>query len=148
MENNDSIKIWEDDWVDAQAMAIEHSDTFEAPKSIEIYRLNVNDQVKICNNQERFWVTILNIEKKPSKRAKKWKFIGKVDNDLFFDSPYNYSDFVIFEGCHIYSILSRNDVQEEIAKFWENHPELIGATDEAIEEHLMEMEYPDKNDNS
>lgn len=94
------------EWVDAQEMSEKHP-TFQAPLSKDLYSLESGDWVKICNQKQRFWVKIIQIEKTPLRRAKKWKFIGRVDNQLPAGLPYQLGSWVEFGGRHIYQIMSK-----------------------------------------
>lgn len=52
-------------------------DTFEVPTYEELSKLKVNDGVKVCLNNERFWLLITAINGKT--------ITGAVDNNLFFN---------------------------------------------------------------
>jgi uncharacterized protein YegJ (DUF2314 family) len=49
-------------FVDAQEMARLNPDTFEAPNKEELDAITEGDSVKICNSQERFWVTVASVD--------------------------------------------------------------------------------------
>jgi len=60
--------------VNAQRLARLYPETFEAPSYEELSTLKVNDGVKVCMNNERFWVLIKSIKGKT--------ITGAVDNYL------------------------------------------------------------------
>lgn len=85
--------------VDAQQMATEYPDTFEAPTETMLAQIKVGDAVKICaNNKERFWVEVTAIDGKT--------LTGRIDNDLVFTDTHGlkYNDTVTFERRHIYQL--------------------------------------------
>jgi hypothetical protein len=44
--------------VDAQAMARAHPNTFDAPAQGELFQIMPGDFVKVCRNNERFWIEV------------------------------------------------------------------------------------------
>ena len=89
-------------FVDAQAMAKTYPGTFEAPTEDELKNLKLGQYVKLCHNEERFWVEI--VEFGVGDRVS-----GIIDNDLVNEQPFDYDDKVDFLKLHIYSILDKND---------------------------------------
>lgn len=86
------------DFIDAQQMAKDHPDTFEAPTQQELKTLKVGQYAKVCLNDERFWVEVVKIG--PANRVS-----GRIDNDLICDQPFKCDDVITFRKCHIYNIL-------------------------------------------
>lgn len=86
------------EFTDAQLMRIENPDTFDAPCKEGLDAIKEGDSVKVCNEGERFWVTVTKIEDQ--------KITGTVDNDLVRSEMHglNYGDEISFEKRHIYSI--------------------------------------------
>jgi uncharacterized protein YegJ (DUF2314 family) len=85
-------------FIDAQEMHKRNPKTFEVPTPDEIKNLKQGDLVKVCENNERFWVTIIKLEDE--------KIVGRIDNDLVFRHEFGYGDTINFEKRHIYSIYS------------------------------------------
>lgn len=86
----------ENEFIDAQEMAQLHPDTFEAPSTEELNQIKEGSIVKICNGEERFWTTVIKIDKS--------KVTAAVDNQLLGDYDYDFGDVIEFEKRHIYSI--------------------------------------------
>lgn len=128
MNDNIQQKAFVDQWVDAQKMAQKFPDCFYAPSSDDIYRLRPGDSIKICNNEERFWVKIIDIRKYPLRKALKWTFLGEVDNCLITDRPYDLGDMVEFEGCHIYQIVYQNQFNETMDQLVADYQAMIKST--------------------
>lgn len=82
-------------FIDAQEMAKNHPDTFEAPTLEELNKIKQDDSVKLCHNAERFWVTVIEVHED--------EIIGEVDNQLFEDQPFNLHDIIAFKREHIYA---------------------------------------------
>ena len=80
-------------FIDAQK---KRSSTFWAPGTKELEDLKVGHFVKVCDNEERFWIEITKINKD--------KLEGRVDNDLVYTHPFKCDDIVKFEKRHIYDI--------------------------------------------
>jgi hypothetical protein len=94
-----------DIWTDAQVMAAENPDTFEAPSSAELRALHPGSVVKVHNGQERFWVMVTGICPHASGFGPALTaFRGRVMHRLVFEAPYDRGDTVEFEGRHIYAI--------------------------------------------
>ena len=99
--------VYIDQWVNAQEKAKEFPDTFGLPEEHLLLRLRKGWTVKICNGEERFWVTVIDVDGE--------KIIGEVDNCLVGGYEYNYGDLVMFEKKHIYQIHTKMD-HEKIKK--------------------------------
>lgn len=82
-------------FVDAQAMRLTHPGTFEAPSMEDLNEIKKSDFVKVCVNDERFWVAVINI--------KDDIVTGRVDNDLL-QKGIKYNDTIEFPKCCIFSI--------------------------------------------
>ena len=52
------LKTVEEQFVDAQVMAKENPDTFEAPTEAELNEIEPGDFVKVCAKPERFWAIV------------------------------------------------------------------------------------------
>lgn len=88
-------------FVNAQKMAKEHPNTFEAPTASELCRIGKGTFVKVCADEvERFWVKI-------TKRNGN-QLTGVVDNDLFFTGQHGLvcGDEIFFGTECVYSIMS------------------------------------------
>ena len=100
--------FYTDDWVDAQQMAKENPETFEAPTEQELEAIEVGWTVKVSNGQERFWNEVL--EKGDGY------LLVKVDNMLVYRRGYNLGDILKIEKRNIYEIHSRDDLKEQMQK--------------------------------
>jgi len=100
--------FYTDDWVDAQQMAKENPETFEAPTEEELEAIEVGWTVKVCNGQERFWTEV--VEKGDGY------LLVKVDNMLVYRRGYNLGDILKIENRNIYEIHSRDDLNEQIQR--------------------------------
>ena len=84
---------------DAQEMHERYPETFEIPSELEILKLQVGDNVKLCfNNEERMWVEIIQIESKDC-------IIGALNNDPVRIDGIRYGSIIEFSHRNIYSIL-------------------------------------------
>jgi len=81
--------------LDAKQQSIETPDTFEYPEE-ELKTLKEGDYVKVCHNEERFWVMLTKINGDV--------LVGFVNNDLVFDHPFKCDDKVSIEKRHVYQI--------------------------------------------
>ncbi len=97
--------IYEDSWVDAQEKAKKAPFTFFAPSISELEDIKAGSIVKICNGDERFWVTVNLISDED--------IIGTIDNDLLGNNPYKCGDKVKFHKNNIYDIY--NDSEQDSA---------------------------------
>jgi hypothetical protein len=81
--------------VNAQQMAEEFPDTFEAPSASDLSKLRCGDIVKVCDNYERFWVEIISRSDDI--------FLGRVDNALLFERV-RIGDHIQFHACNVFAI--------------------------------------------
>lgn len=95
--------VYTDAWVDAQEQHWRHPDKFNVPSKTSLDAIKANDTVKICNGQERFWVTVQKVKGNTVR--------GIVDNHLVSDCDYGYGDTVTFQKRHIYDIHTSEDRQ-------------------------------------
>ncbi len=91
------------EFINAQQMALDHPDTFEAPTITEIMlylALGNNPQVKVCTGDERFWVEVTNSDGNT--------ITGTVNNDLVRTNIHGlkYGDEITFNIENIYQLLS------------------------------------------
>ena len=86
------------EFANAQQLAREYPDTFEAPAYEDFNDLIPGDYVKICSNDERFWCKIVDIDHTT-------KIInGSVQNNLIYnDWPVGKMLNINFDN--VYSIL-------------------------------------------
>lgn len=86
------------EFVNAQKMAIEHPETFEAPTEEELNGIVVGDIVKVSTGNERFWTIITEINGD--------KISATVDNDLVQDEneDLTYGTVINFKKENIYNI--------------------------------------------
>ena len=103
------MKVFTDNWVDAQERHQENPAIFWAPSQEELNEIKKGFSVKICNGRERFWVNVVNVNEN--------KLIGIVANELIYETPYNNGDKVSFFKKNIYQINSPRDIQFIIAEF-------------------------------
>jgi hypothetical protein len=88
------------DFINAQKMAKENPNTFEAPTRQETDALKIGDHAKICNGKERFWVLITAVGKD--------SFTGTVDNELFCTDEYTLGHIIKFKWVHIYDFINNH----------------------------------------
>jgi hypothetical protein len=81
--------------VDAQQMAKEFPETFEAPSPSNLSQLQAGDIVKVCDNYERFWVQIV------SRRGD--IFLAHVGNVLL-SGRLGIGDLIQFHACNVFDI--------------------------------------------
>jgi hypothetical protein len=81
---------------DAQALARQYPETFEAPSHKELSKLGPGDRVKVCRSNERFWCTI---EEMDGERV-----FATVEYDLLDDHPFELGDLIEFEKRNIFDI--------------------------------------------
>ena len=88
------------EFLDAQSKHNEHPDTFWVPSQKELDEIVESQYVKICENHERFWVKITEVDGE--------KLIGRVDNDLVNEHSFKCDDLVEFEKRNIMNILNED----------------------------------------
>jgi len=81
------------EFLDAQLMHKENPDTFWAPSQEELDTLHPGHYVKICENNERFWIELDEVDGD--------KLMGRVDNDLVFEHSFKYNDKISFEKKNV-----------------------------------------------
>lgn len=86
-------------FVDAQEMAAQHPDTFKVPTATVLATVKKGSYVKICAEEERFWVKI--------ERILDDKIEGVIDNNLVRTKSHGLKcyDRVRFTSSNIYQIL-------------------------------------------
>lgn len=114
-----------DGLIDAQAMASEHPETFSAPSSLDLSLIESGNPVKICRNDERFWVIVTDISDNT--------LTGEVNNRLTNNEDLSLGDPIVFEKRHIYQI--------DMAKC-PNSQELFGSKMDAILDIAKDIEDP------
>lgn len=84
--------------VDAQQMALNHPDTFNAPTDAELAAIGPGVWVKVCAAPERFWVSV--------QAVSDLSIVGYVDNELTYTAVHGlaYADVIKFEPRHVYQI--------------------------------------------
>lgn len=89
------------EFTDAQQMAIEHPNTFDAPSLAELSMIAPGCHVKICAGSERFWVLVTAVTRTCIQ--------GTIDNVLVRSSEHGlfFNDPVSFEARHVYDILGK-----------------------------------------
>lgn len=95
-------------FVNAQELAVNFPDTFEAPSAEELAEIHRGQYVKVCVpcgsvvftqfDSERFWVTVESVDGDT--------ITGEVDNDLVFTAQHGlqYGDMVQFKLENVYAI--------------------------------------------
>jgi len=94
-------KIKTYDFVNAQEMQKKYPATFEAPTKKELDGIKPEDFVKICHNDERFWVIV--------KKINKDRIIGEVNNDLIRNQPFKLGDKIAFLKNHVYCVMKKGN---------------------------------------
>jgi len=84
------------EFVNAQEMAKDYPTTFDAPTKEELDKIKEGDYVKICDNKERFWVIVEEVDGDI--------ITGEVDNLLIGDQNFNLGDSIEFKKENIYDI--------------------------------------------
>jgi len=89
-------------FIDAQQMHKDNPDTFWAPNQEELDALRPGQYVKICENRERFWVELEEVDGE--------KLVGRIDNDLVMEHSFKYNDIIKFEKKNVMGIISEGDL--------------------------------------
>ena len=84
------------EFIDAQELARLHPNIIEIPSDKELKALKVGDIVKVCHNNECFWVIV--------KKIKYNTIYGQVDNELVRKHNFHMGDMIKFEKKNIYTI--------------------------------------------
>ena len=90
------------EFVDAQAMALLHPATFEAPDRAALAAIKPGYHIKVSTGDERFWVKVTEVDKTGDDLA----FSGVVDNDLICTGKHGLKlgDLVRVSYRHVYNI--------------------------------------------
>ena len=85
-------------FVDAQQMAKEHPDTFEAPTKSNLNAIGQGSMVKVSICKERFWVIV--------NSRKGYSIVGTVDNELINTNGHGYclGDRIEFEIKNVFVV--------------------------------------------
>lgn len=83
-------------FVDAEQMNRRNPSCFELPDPKKINSLKPGHYVKVCHNNERFWVIVKEVEGNKIK--------GIINNDLIMEQPFKCDDEIEFEKRHIYNV--------------------------------------------
>jgi hypothetical protein len=83
--------------VNARLLAFEFPDTFETPSDADIKKIKPGDFVKVCRNNERFWIRVDGFV------GRKWH--GTIDNDLGLNPDLACGESIFFMRKHIYDVL-------------------------------------------
>lgn len=89
--------VLDDSLVDAWKKANDHPMTFARPSNDTLRILRPGDSVKICRNNEGFWVLLTDVHGR-------W-LEGTVDNDLLLNPDLPDGRAVCFEWRHVYDVL-------------------------------------------
>jgi len=100
MNNKTYKNAYIDEWVKYD----NYDSSFIKPSKTTLKELEEGNSVKINNSLQKFWVTIVKIEKK--------YIIGKVDNEVI-NREYKSGDLIVFSKKHIFDIIS-NDLKRDI----------------------------------
>ena len=88
------------EFVDAVEQHKKTPDTFWCPSEEELGKLERDDHVKVCHNNERFWVMLTAVDGDNLE--------GVVDNELVFEQPFEIGDLVTFEKRNVYDYVYNN----------------------------------------
>lgn len=80
----------------AQALHAENPHTFEVPTTDVLNNLDVGDDIKVCDGDERFWCKITEVHD--------GGFIAMIDNKLFLAKDYDLGDEIIVRRDNIYDV--------------------------------------------
>lgn len=83
-------------FLDAQQRHKENPLSFQVPNEKQLDEIKSGDYVKICENNERFWVELSKINQD--------KMVGRIDNDLVLPHPFKCDDVISFEKKNIMAI--------------------------------------------
>ena len=84
------------DFVNAQQMARENPETFEAPSKTELDNIKPGQPVKVSLNKERFWVLVTKVDGD--------NITGTIDNNLLRNN-LKYGDIVTFTKDNVFAIM-------------------------------------------
>ncbi len=83
-------------FLDAQQKSIEHPHTFFVPSKRKLESIKPDQNVKVCENKERFWVEVTEINGH--------KITGRVNNDLVLTHSFKCDDIISFEKKNVMGI--------------------------------------------
>jgi hypothetical protein len=89
-------------FTDAQQMAIDHPDTFDAPSYEDLIEIRIGDNMKVCTGNERFWVMVTKVVH--------GEITGTVNNVLggTVDHGLVHMDEVTFTHNNVYAIINEH----------------------------------------
>lgn len=100
-----TTNIKKDNLLNVVEMNIKNPSTFLIPSNEYInMNLTIGSIIKICNNFERFFVVVEDIEND--------NYVGKIVNHLLINRGYNYGDLISFTKNNILAIYSKDHVDE------------------------------------
>jgi hypothetical protein len=114
---------------DAQNMHLKHPSDFWAPSLEELDEIKKSDFVKICNNNERFWIEVTEVNGNIIK--------GRIDNDLVREQPFKCDDIIECEKRHIYQIekMSKSILKDVVKKSLEQIQNKYSGEAESMTKH-------------
>jgi hypothetical protein len=83
-------------FVDAQEMARAYPQSFQAPSPLDLHDIKVGDSIKVCLNNERFWLSVIQVQGD--------RILGKVTNDLLFND-LRYGSQIVVEKRHVHDVI-------------------------------------------
>lgn len=86
-------------FVNAQEMAKQHPETFEATSLQKLEEIKVGYSVKVATCGERFWITVIDVKDN--------NIIRSIDNDLVNSNLHglHYDDVITVEKDNVFQIL-------------------------------------------
>ena len=99
------MEILDIEFEDAEEIARANPDTFEIDPLEDRESIVERDYVKVCFNQERFWVKVEKIVVTEAAIS----FVGVVDNDLVLQTELKCGDYVKVYPKNIYQILKEDE---------------------------------------
>lgn len=91
------------EFIDAQAMAWQHPDSFDVPEPQTLKSLGPGDNIKVCADDERFWVVLDKIDGDT--------LYGRVNNHVHGKHGLSYGDRVTLEIRHVYQVIRNGNLQ-------------------------------------
>ena len=129
-----AMEPFTDDWVDVPQAHANYPDRFTKPASSLLEQVTIGTSVKVSNGQERFYVNVTQVDGDV--------IIGKVDNQLVIERPYNYGDLVQFTKTNVLDVHTK----EQLARRAEIIGAMINRGDLAIEDmYAMLFQKNNKN---
>ena len=84
------------EFLDAQQKNRDYPRTFSVPSKKQLDKIKPDQNVKVCENQERFWVEVTEINGH--------KITGRVNNDLVLTHSFKCDDIISFETKNVMGI--------------------------------------------